>query len=537
MTIADFDTDVLIVGAGPVGLALATELTIRGRNVQIVEAGDRSGTQPRAKTTNVRTMTHMRRWGLAPEMRRRTPLPADFPRRVRFATRLFGKEIYSFENAFAAEPVQDDRFPEHAEFIPQFVVEGVLFDHVKGQDKAQVHLKTKLESYEALPGGGVRAVATKEDGTRVATTARFLVGADGAASTVRDLIGTKMQGDAQLVSFVTLVLKIPGLSDAPDLREALFHWIVAPDAACVLGPMGRDDIWYWASVVPKGDRSSDDDLLAKVRSGIGRDYDMEILARDPWNAHKLLAGTYRSGDVFLVGDACHLHSPFGGHGMNQGVSDAVDLGWKLAAMLDGWGGPGLLESYEIERRPAHQLVLDTSTENLALLSDHFLAEGLEDDSPEGDALRAETAKAVKVAKTPEFHSIGVVIGYRYTSPMIAEDPGEPPAFSVTEYRPDGYPGTIAPHLWLSDGTSLYDGFGPAFTLLRTGAVSEAGEAAMLEAAFDLQIPLKTSAPEDARLRALYGGDYALIRPDQHIAWRGNDLTDAERILRVAVGAA
>jgi 2-polyprenyl-6-methoxyphenol hydroxylase-like FAD-dependent oxidoreductase len=151
------DFDVVIVGGGPVGLALATELTRRGHTACVVEQNERVGLQPRAKTTNVRTMTHMRRWGLAPEMRRRSPLRPDFPRRVRFATGLFGHDIFSFENAFCASPERDERFPEHAEFIPQYVVEGILLDHVMSEPLAQVLLQTRLEDFEQLPTGGVQA--------------------------------------------------------------------------------------------------------------------------------------------------------------------------------------------------------------------------------------------------------------------------------------------------------------------------------------------------------------------------------------------
>jgi len=533
-----FDYDVLVIGGGPVGLALATELTMRKHTVCVVEQNDRVGVQPRAKTTNVRTMTHMRRWGLAPEMRRRSPLDADFPRRVRFATSLFGHDIFNFENAFCSSPARDDRFPEHAEFIPQYVVEGILLDHVQSEPAATVLMQTRLDSFEQLPQGGVRATVTDlKTGEARTITARFLAGADGSRSTVREALGIKRQGLHSLISFVTLILRIPGLNTDPDLRPALFHWLVSPDAPCIMGPMDKNDVWYWAMPVPQGKEVSDEELLSLVRKAMRRDFDIEILARDPWTVHKLLAERYSAGDVYLAGDACHVHSPFGGHGMNQGISDAVDLGWKLSAVLDGWAGPGLLASYETERKPAHQLVLDTSTENVASLADHFLAPALDDDTPEGAAQRTKAAVAVEEVKAPEFRSLGVVLGYRYASPEVALDPDrEPPVFSVTNYQPSAYPGSLAPHAWLADGTSLYDHFGLGFKLLRLGERDPASEDGLLAAASETGVPVSVFAPEEKGLRDLYDAGYALIRPDQHVAWRGSRIDDPRELLDRVRGA-
>lgn len=521
-----FEADVLVIGAGPVGLALATELGMRGHRTCVVEQNERVGLQPRAKTTNVRTMTHMRRWGLAPEMRRRSPLPADFPRNVRFATGLFGHDIYTFENAFCASPERDNRFPEHAEFIPQYVVEGILLDHVKAHPHSQVRMNTRLEGFVRLSDGRIRAtVRDLARDVEETITARYMVGADGARSTVRKLLGVGMEGIHSMLSFVTLILRIPGLNADPELRPALFHWLVHPEAPCTMGPMDRDDKWFWGITVKPGQTYSDEDLLALVRKAMNKEFEIEILVRDPWTVHKLIAERYREGNVFLAGDACHLHSPFGGHGMNLGISDAVDLGWKLSAVLEGWGGRDLLESYESERKPAHRLVVETSTENVAALSEHFLAPALDEESAEGAMQRAKAAAAVESIKSPEFRSLGVVLGYRYESHLIEDDATPAPEFSVTRYAPSGYPGRLAPHAWLADGSSLFDHFGLGFTLLLLGGTEDGN--ALAEAARELGLPLTVFSPRDPSLRALYGADCVLIRPDQHVAWRG-DRIDAPR---------
>lgn len=533
-----YDYDVLVTGAGPVGLALATELAKRGRTVCVIEQNERVGLQPRAKTTNVRTMTHMRRWGLAEEMRRRSSLSADFPRQVRFATALFGHDIFCFQNAFCASPQKDDRYPEHAEFIPQYVVEGILLDHVRAEPLATVMLQTRLEDFEQLSAGGIRAETQDlRSGARNFVTARFLVGADGARSTVRKRLGIEMQGLHSLISFVTLILRIPGLNTDPELNHALFHWLVNPAAPCVMGPMDRDGTWFWGMAMRPGADPSDEDLLSIVHTAMRKDFDIEILARDPWTVHKLLAERYSQGDVFLAGDACHLHSPFGGHGMNLGIADAVDLGWKMAAVLDGWAERSLLDTYEPERKPLHGQVLDTSTENVASLSEHFLAPAIDQDTDEGAAQRAAAAAAVEKAKSPEFRSLGIVLGYRYESSAIAREDDGPPPFAVTRYSPSGYPGSLAPHAWLADGSSLYDHFADGFTLLRLGQAAMSQEDEILAAARARGVPLAVYEADDPDLAALYGAAYALIRPDQHVAWRGNAIDHPQRLLDMVCGAA
>lgn len=528
--------DVVIVGAGPVGLALATELAMRGHRSCVVEQNDRVGLQPRAKTTNVRTMTHMRRWGLSETMRKRSPLTADFPRRVRFATALFGKELYSFEDAFCASPDRDPRYPEHAEFIPQYVVEGILLDHAMASPRVEMLMQHKLKDFDDSGSKGV--VATVEDlrdGSEKKIAGRFLVGADGARSTVRDRLGIDMQGDRSLLHFVTLILRIPGLMDDPELNPALFHWLVSPDAPCVMGPMDTGDRWYWAKTIAAGTEPSDAEMLDLVGKSMRKDFKTEILARDYWTVHSLLAGAYRQGNVFLAGDACHLHSPFGGHGMNLGVSDAVDLGWKLSAVLNGWAGDALLDSYEPERKPVHRRVIDTSTENVAALSDHFLAPALDDDTADGEAQRQRAAEAIATIKEPEFRSLGIVIGYRYHSSHILAGDDQPPPESVTDYPHQSHPGSLAPHAWLADGSSLYDHFDKDFTLLDRGGGSNGTEDVFFAAAFDGGVPVKHLRLEAGELDEIYPRRYTLIRPDQHVAWRGDALPAFGTLFEAVLG--
>ncbi len=513
---------------------------MRGHKVHVLERNTRTGVQPRAKTTNVRTMGQMRRWGLAAEMRRRSPLAAGFPRRVTFQTGLFDPDIFAFDNAFNAEPVHDDRYPENAEFIPQYVVEGILAEHVAAHPRCELSFGARMLSFVQDADGVTVRVARTDDGTSQPTErtirARYLVGADGGRSNVRRQLGIDMVGRKDIAAFVTLILRIPGLSADPDLKPALFHWIVDEKAASFIGPMDRDDVWYWSKVIEPGRASDTDAMLDVVRQAIGRDYPLEVLTRDEWVVSSLIAERYRDGRAFLVGDACHLHSPFGGHGMNLGVGDGVDLGWKLSAALDGWASDALLDSYDAERRQAHQAVIDSATANVASLSDHFVDPDLKSENAVGDEARARTAAAIERLKSPEFRSLGLVLGYRYDrSPIVAEAEGEAPPLLVSDYRPTVRPGWLAPHAWIDDETSLYDLFGTGYALLRVGDADAEGEARLAGAAKVAGIPLAIVAPEDAGLRELYRVGYALIRPDQHVAWAADRLTDASFLIDLMRG--
>jgi hypothetical protein len=260
-----------------------------------------------------------------------------------------------------------------------------------------------------------------------------------------------------------------------------------------------------------------------------------VLATDPWSARMLLVDRYRGERVFLVGDAAHLNPPWGGHGFNTCVGDAVNLGWKLAAVLQGWAPESLLDSYEPERRPVALRTIAAAGSQEAFLAPSFSADALDADGPDGDALRAEVARALQV-KDPEFHSLGLVLGYDYAdSPIVVPD-GTPRAeHRVTTYEPTAVPGARLPHVWLPDGSSIYDLPGDGFALLRLGL--DASTTPLSEAATRRGMPLRVvDLVHLPRLRTLYAADLVLLRPDQHVAWRGTDVDDPEALLRSVLGA-
>jgi hypothetical protein len=310
------------------------------------------------------------------------------------------------------------------------------------------------------------------------------------------------------------------------------YWQMDPLSPSVIGPMDRDDLWFFMPAnVPADLKLTDSSAGALIRQATGIDMSFEILSSDQWFANRLIADRYNRDRVFIIGDACHLHPPAGGYGMNMGVADSVDLGWKLAAVLEGWAAPHLLDSYEIERRPLHRRVIDEAQSN-ASANAAVLQPGLEEDGAAGDELRARVGDLIRDVREKEFRSLGVVLGYTYAgSPFVAAEAGDEPPLVQADYRPSARPGSLAPHLWLDDGRSLYDLFGRGFTLLVLQAGYEEEARAAMRDADRLGIPMKGLFVTEARALELYKMPLVLVRPDQHVSWRGDAWPGDEALLR------
>jgi len=536
---SDTDIDVLIAGAGPVGLAAAIELGQRKIRCLVVERNDRVGYAPRAKTTNVRTREHLRRWGIADRLREASPIAPDYPSDVVFATRMNGPQLARFENALNGSRARNNLYSEEAQWVPQYVLEEVLREHAASLPGVSIAFNSELASFSDDGEGIMAEVRDVATGAVRRVGSAYLIGADGARSMVREAIGATMLGEGAFSRNYNIIFRAPELASRHSHGRAIMYWMVNEEVPSLLGPMDSDGLWFFmATKLANNVDPASVDPVELIRRGTGlSDLAIEVVGTDPWVAHKLVADRYERGRVFLAGDACHLHPPFGGFGMNMGIGDAVDLGWKMAATLQGWGGAELLASYESERRKVHERTIAEALINYGAVGNQLVRPGLEDPGPLGDATRREVGEIIQATKIREFKTLGIVLGSRYEdSPIIVPDGSAPPAEHFMLYVPSAHPGCLAPHLWLADGSSLYDHFGQGFTLLVTAGDTQDAEP-LLEAARRQRVPLKLVVPEDARLRARYEARFSLIRPDQHVAWRGDTLpADIEGLLARITGA-
>ena len=515
------ETEVLIIGAGPVGLAAAIELGVRGIRVLLVERNSRVGVAPRAKTTNVRTRTHLRRWGIADQLAAESPFGVDYPNNMVFVTRLGpeGRELARFVDAFNASPVRSGLYPEHAQWVPQYMLERVMLE--KARTLATVDIRFNTAFVTATQDDDRVTTTLRGGGGKLEVNARYLIGADGARSQVRELIGAKMEGRHGLSHHYNIIFRAPGLGQAHNFGPAAVYWQIGKDGFSAIGPMDRGDLWFFSpGGATPGQSLAPTEAAELIRERTGIDLDYEVISADTWSAHDLIADRYADRRIILAGDACHLHPPAGGYGMNMGVGDGVDLGWKIAATLQGWGSLSLIQSYELERRPVHRKVIEEALANYGIYVAPPPAE-IEDATPQGEAIRAKVGGGVQATKAREFATLGTVLGLCYRSPLIACEDDAEPEHDSQNYLPSARPGCLAPHAWLDDGRSLYDLFGHGFALIISDDADADDVRAAQTQADGLGVPLAIVRPSRPDIEAIYGARLTLVRPDQHVAWRGD----------------
>ena len=530
------DCEVLIIGAGPVGLTLAIDLGQRGIRTPLIEKSPTNGLLPKMERCNARTMEFFRRMGIA-ERIRDAGLPREAPMDVFIVTQLDEPPIlhlpYGSVNQLKAEIAATNDGStslEPYQLIAQYTIEPLLRQIAEQLPTVTVRFSHELLSFEQ-DDAGVRATVRNAYGEQVISCS-YLVGCDGGSGITRKQLGIKYEGKGSLRRMRQALFYCEDLYERIPMGKGRHYHVADNEFSALVIQDSRKHI-RMSTLWIEGD-----DLEAKFRRIVGFPIEFQTLYQGEWTQHLLCAERYRVGRVFIAGDAAHLVIPTGGLGMNTGVGDAVDLGWKLAGTLRGWGGPGLLDSYETERRQIGLRNVGASGNAMGgrLGWRQAWQPNVRERTPEGEATRRRIAEIANVEQRKTNEILGIELGYRYIdSPLICQEPGEGPDPNNPKYVPTTWPGARLPHVWLGEGTPIHDLMGRGYTLL---CLNRAHDPRPLQAAFAARgAPLQVLALDDANARAVYGYDLLLMRPDLHIVWRGQAMPeDPAGLAAIATGA-
>jgi len=527
-----FDTPVLVAGAGPVGLVLAMDLARRGIPVTVVEPRPR-GEPPNVKCNHVsaRSMEIFRKLGVAGAVRN-AGLPPDYPHDISYRTTTVGPELTRIRiparaHRFTRTDGPDGNWPtpEPPHRINQIFLEPLLFAHAEGMAGLTILNRTVLEGAEQDAEGVTATLRDLDTGETRQMRARFLAGCDGGRSLVRRIIGAKLEGDAVVQRVQSTLIRAPGLIGRMQVPPAWAMFSLNPRRSGNIYAIDGIERWlihnYLRDDEPEFDSVNRDAAIRDIL-GVGPEFDYEVISLEDWFGRRLVADKFREGRIFIAGDAAHLWVPYAGYGMNAGIADAADLSWLLAAHLQGWAAFDILDAYEAERHPITEQV-----SHFAMNHAHEMAQqrgsvpaDIEADTAEGAQKRAELGRRAYELNVQQYACAGLNFGYFYdSSPLIAYDGAEPPGYSMGSFTPSTVPGCRVPHVWLADGRSLWDALGEGYTLLRrdpgldvSGLEAEAARQGLPLAVLELG----AAEADEAHDRALI-----LVRPDQHVAWRGD----------------
>jgi len=519
---------VLIAGAGPVGLSLAIELAYHGIPCLVVEQTDGSVEFPTTNLANTRTVEHLRRWGIADKMRFESGYPTDYPRNYVFITRMDGHEIARFDHPANGDPgARSPYSPEGRLWISKPYFDPVLHKHVATLPTVQLRYNTVFRSFEQDGQKVSCQIAEEKSGRQETVEADYLVGCDGGRSKIRRALGIQYQGVFSQGLNVAVLFRSPFLKSI-SYGPAVMYQIINSQINGTIAAVDGKELWRLNIRNVKQEQIDALNAPEKLRHALGENIPFELLDVRPWTGHCVVAEKYQEGRIFLAGDAAHLNWPTGGFGMNTGVGDAVDIGWKLAAVLKGWGGAHLLDSYTPERKPIAMINVNEAAEMRASYDNQTpFSPKIEEDSEEGRQLRAKAQVAIMRTRAKEFQhdSAGIELGYRYEdSPICVADGTPAPMLDHGLYVPSTWPGARAPHVWLEDGRSTMDLFGKGFTLLNLSAKTT-NTSTITEAARRVAMPFEVVALDDPRVRETYERKFVLVRPDGHVAWRGDAIPE------------
>jgi len=534
------DSEVLIVGAGPIGLTLGIDLGKRGVRCTLIEQKARPAFLPKMERVNARTMEIYRRMGLAQQIRA-AGLRADCPMDVYIVLALNEPALLHLPYPSVAQAqaetrgTNDGTVPlEPYQLISQYAILPLLKAIAETIPAITVRFGCEFLALQQ-DGDGVTTRVRGSDGREQDLRTAYLVGCDGGTSPVRKELGIKLAGEGNLLSLRQALYHCEELFERLPLGNGPGngrHYHIADDKATQLIMQDSTKHWTLHSMV-----ETDGEMDRQFEKTIGVPIKYERLSCDPWRQNLLLADRYGKGRVFLGGDAVHLVIPTGGLGMNSGIGDAIDLSWKLAATLRGWGGPQLLDAYDIERRQVGEHNVGAS--RYATLGRRkwrsMWRPDIRDDTPAGAATRRNLSAVADIEQRKSNEMIGAELGYRYVdSPIICNVPGGPEHL-FREYQPTTWPGARLPHVWLDDGTPMQDRIPDGYTILKLGR-SKADASGLERAIRSHRAPVTVLDVPDRIARDIYGYDLILLRPDLHVVWRGNaPPEDAALVAAIATG--
>lgn len=533
---------VLVAGGGPVGLTLARDLARRGVDCLLVERNFTTTRHPKMDNTNVRSMELFSLAGLEPRLRA-VAVPEDHPFDVSWVTRMTGHELKRF---CYRSPAQDrahfrDSNDGSQPFAPamrvsQAEIEPVLKAALEEEGNAEIRFGVAVIDVAEDAGGVTVTLRDQTSGQTEQVRCLFLAACDGGGSTVRAAIGIGVTGQHSIMPRFMTHFR----TDDAEARALLRRWGVTWHYQSIHGTLiAQNDVDTWTlhTRYPANERDASEPGTL-VERFVGKAILHEILIANPWSPHLLVADAANTQRVFLAGDAAHQYIPTGGYGMNTGIGDAYTLGWQLAAVVTGFGGPALLRAYQAERQPVWERNLDGSRRHNAVRVEiaSLYEANLDDDGSAGVAARAEAAERIAAFGNAENESLGLELGYHYAgSPIVAREVGAEAPDDPYRYQANTLPGARLPSLFLDDGTAVYALLGRWFTCIAFGG-ADTGK--IEDAARCRGIPLTVVRLDDEHVRDIYGADMLLVRPDQHVAWRGAGLTEpseADAVLAMALG--
>lgn len=524
------DASVLVVGGGPVGMGLAIELGQRGVDVLVVEKYHQPQQVPKGQNLTQRTMEHFHFWGIENELRAARTIPREYGigGLTAYGT-LLGDYHYDW---LQRELVRPYYFTDN-ERLPQYATEAVLRERATQLPSVKTLFGWACTSVDQTTEHATAQLVNTTTGEENSVRAPWLVGCDGSKSAVRETAGIGQERSEHDKLMVLLVFK------SKQLHELLarfpgksFYNVLHPDLEGYWQFFGRVDLgdtWFFHAPVPLGTTRDNFDFAGYIHKAVGAKFDVSLDHIGFWDLRVAIAKSYSKGRIFIAGDAAHSHPPYGGYGINTGLEDARNLGWKLAASLSGWGGDALLESYDEERRPvftstAHDFIEKAIESDKAFLATYDPAKDAEAFEREW-AARGSGARGEVNAYAPNYAGSSLVFG-----------PKDAQSSALGGHSDTARPGHHLTPKQLSDGRNVYQALGDGLTLISLDDDNLAA-AEFAQVAADLRVPLTIISDDIGSAAGQYGARYILVRPDQFVCWVGDDLSpgDAEIILRRSAG--